>query len=99
MTKKKQVPVKEQTVLEEAQGLIYGDRQKAYGSATENFTNTAVGWTILLGKKLNSDITAEEVGLMMIWLKMCRETNKKGRDNLVDIAGYTGCIEKVQKGQ
>lgn len=89
----------ETTVLQEAQGLIYGDRQKAYGSASENFRNTAQGWTTLLSRKLTSPITEEEVGWMMVWLKMARQIHKPQRDNLVDACGYLGCIEKVQKGE
>lgn len=99
MKKKTEPPVHELTILEEAQKLIYGDRQSSYGSATDNFSNTAIGWTILLQKKLNADITAEDVGMMMVWLKMARQVHKPQKDNLVDAAGYLGCIEKVQKGQ
>ena len=31
----------------------------------------------------------------MTWLKICRELNKHQKDNLVDIAGYAGVLEKV----
>lgn len=85
-------------ILEEAESLIYGDRQASYGSATDNFNNTAAGWSVILSKKLNAPISAEDVGLMMVWLKIAREVNKPQRDNLVDAAGYLGCVEKVQKG-
>lgn len=84
-----------QTILEEAQGLIYGDRQVSYGSVTENFNKIAIGWSAITG----NTISAEQVGLMMMWLKMARELNKPSRDNLVDIAGYAGCIEKLSKGE
>ena len=84
-----------QTILEEAQGLIYGDRQASYGSATENFNKIAIGWSAITG----NTISAEQVGLMMMWLKMARQLNKSSRDNLVDIAGYAGCLEKIEKGE
>lgn len=35
----------------------------------------------------------------MIALKMAREMNKSKRDNLVDIAGYAGVLEKLSKGE
>lgn len=74
---------------------IYGDRQADYGSVTENFSNIARGWEIILKVK----ITPEQVGLCMIWLKMAREMNVSKRDNIVDIAGYAGCMEKLSKGE
>jgi hypothetical protein len=86
---------KEKTVLQEANDVIYGDRQADYGSATENFSNIAKGWEILLKTK----VTPEQVGLCMIWLKMARQMNVNKRDNIVDIAGYAGCMEKLNKGE
>lgn len=93
-TRAKKVPV-QMNVLETANSLIYGDRQKAYGSAAKNFTDIGVGWANILGVP----VSAEQVGIMMIWLKCCRQLNKASRDNLVDICGYAGCIEKVQNGE
>ena len=83
-----------QNVLEEANGLIYGERESDYGSVTDNFNNIAKGWSVIFGK----DVTAEQVGLAMVWLKVARQVNKPKRDNLVDAAGYIGCVDKVQRG-
>ena len=82
---------KNQNILEEANGLIYGDRQQDYGSVTENFNNIAKGWQVIFG----CEITPEQVGLAMAWLKIARQTNKPKRDNLVDAVGYLGCIDKM----
>lgn len=79
------------SILQEAEELINGDRAEAYGDAKTNFTKIAVGWSEIFG----TNITAKQVALGMIWLKMCREGNKSGRDNIVDIAGYAGLIEKL----
>jgi len=85
-------PEKPETVLEEAQRLIYGDRARAYGKARPSFNAIATGWSTIVGGK----VTAEQVVLMMIWLKMVREFNGAGqRDNIVDIAGYAGCYQKL----
>lgn len=81
-------------VLQQANTLIYGDRQKAYGSVSTNFTNIAKGWSVILG----TEVSAEQVGLCMAWLKIARQVNKPNIDNLIDAAGYVGCVEKVQKG-
>ena len=84
-----------QTILEEANALIYGDREADYGSVTENFTNIAKGWEVIF----KTGITPEQVGLAMAWVKIARETNRPKRDNLVDLAGYAGCIGKIKDGQ
>ena len=99
MATKKAAVKKDQTVLEEAQSLIYGDRQQSYGSAKQNFKDTATGWSVILSKR-NEDyveVTPEDVAMMMVWLKVCRQNNKPGRDNIVDICGYAGCVEKIEK--
>jgi hypothetical protein len=83
------------SILDEAQQLIYGDRQQDYGSVTTNFSNIAKGWEVIF----RTTVTPEQVGLAMAWVKIARQSNKKKRDNLVDVAGYIGCIEKIEKGE
>ena len=85
-------PIQQQNILEEANKAVYGDRQADYGSVRENFTNIAKGWAIIAG----ANITPEQVGLMMVWLKISRQMNKPKRDNLVDGAGYFATIEKME---
>ncbi len=87
------------TILQEAQDVVYGDRQADYGSATDNFDLIARYWSVTLSHKLTCPITPKEIGLCMIGLKMAREQNRSKRDNLVDIAGYAGTLEKLQKGE
>lgn len=72
------------SVLTEAESLVHGSRNAAYGSPLDSFQRTAKMWSAILGH----EIQAEQVGLCMIALKLCRECNKSQRDNLVDIAGY-----------
>ena len=55
------------------------------------YERTATLWLAFLGKT----ITAEDVPLMMILLKVSREANKHKRDNLVDIAGYARTREML----
>ncbi len=80
-------------LLNEAAELIHGDRNKTYGSPVENFENTAALWTIQLRNKLKpgEEITAPEVALLMIHLKMARTINQPKRDNFLDVAGYAAC--------
>jgi uncharacterized protein DUF6378 len=81
------------SVLNEAAGLITGDRNKAYGTPTQNFTNTAQIWTALLRHKLRDgeEILADEVAALMVGLKLARTVGQPKRDNWVDMAGYAGC--------
>lgn len=85
--------------LEEALRLTTGDRQSAYGHPLEDFSRTAGLWTALLGAKLRSPITPEEVALAMVCVKMSRQQNKAKRDNIVDMAGYVNCLHMVIEEQ
>jgi hypothetical protein len=83
------------TILEEAQNAVYGDRQADYGTVTENFNTIASFWSTIL----KQEVTAEQVGLCMITVKVAREMYKPKRDNIVDIAGYAATLEKLSKGE
>lgn len=62
-----------------------GPRASAYGSAIENFTNIADLWSVILGSK----VTAEQVGLCMVALKIARLIKTPNhRDSFVDALGY-----------
>ena len=75
-----------ESILEEAQRLITGERHEDYGDASIEFERIAVGWGIII----NTNVSEKQVALMMIWLKTCREIAKDKRDNWVDMAGYAG---------
>jgi hypothetical protein len=79
------------SILREAEGLICNDRRESYGKAEESFERVAAVWSAIL----KQPVTGHQVALCMIGLKLCRESNKHGRDNLVDIAGYAALAEKV----
>lgn len=81
-----------ESVLQEAERLINGQRQSDYGHPIDNFTQTGRMWGAILNIP---DIPAETVGLMMVAAKVSRETNVHKRDNLVDMAGYAGTVEKI----
>ena len=83
------------SILQEAEEIINGERARLYGSVTENFSRIAAGWTEIIGK----EVTAEQVGLCMVWLKIARQVNMQHRDNLVDGAGYFGTLEKLGRGE
>lgn len=69
----------------EAERLVHGQRGKAYGHPADDFGRTGRMWGAILGIP---DVPPEKVGLCMAAVKISREVNKHGRDNLVDLAGY-----------
>lgn len=74
---------------------ILETRRKQYGPPNKEFEEVALMWSVLAG----ADITAEQVGLMMIALKMIRHKNNYKRDNVVDIAGYAQCLDDLHKDE
>lgn len=81
--------------LEEALLITTGDRQNSYGHPIEDFGRTAGMWSALLCNKLLVPLTAEDVAMAMVCLKLSRQQNKPKHDNLVDMAGYVNCLHMV----
>ena len=77
------------SILKEADELVNGERNADYGHPLDDFTRTGKMWAAILGHK----VTAEQVGLCMIALKISRECNKPKRDNMLDAAGYAQTVE------
>jgi hypothetical protein len=80
-----------ETILEEADRLTRADRAGSYGPAlpqAERFATIASAVT-------GCDIKPEHFPLLMIAVKLSRESYGHKRDNLVDIAGYARVAEKI----
>ena len=79
-----------QQLLHDAEKLITGDRNNAYGPPTQDFDRTAIMWTAYLdGKRI---LDAHDVAAMMILLKLSRISwQADNRDSWTDIAGYSAC--------
>jgi len=100
-----------ETILEEAQRLVYGDRQDDYGHPADDFAKTAKMWTGILLPKLRprriigshvemyEEITPTDVAFCMVAVKLSREVHKHGRDNLVDAAGYIGAAAMIEEAR
>jgi hypothetical protein len=85
-----------ETILEEAQRLVLGDRGESYGHPIEDFTRTGQIWGAILG---TDPVPPEKVALMMIGVKISREVNASKRDNRTDIAGYAQTLQMVRERQ
>lgn len=83
-------PHASESVLDEAKRITGGERRADYGHPADDFAHTALMWNGILAAKLRDSavITAMDVPLCMIAVKLARQSNRHKRDNLVDIAGY-----------
>jgi hypothetical protein len=80
------------SILQEAEDIVSGARQAAYGHPLDDFSKTAKMWSGLFGV----EITAEQVALGMMAVKMSRLLNTPNhRDSMVDIAGYAKTYQLV----
>ena len=87
-----------ESVLQEAERLINGPRQESYSHPLDDLGATGRMWAAMLTGFLGHevpDIPAEYVAMMMVAVKLSRESRHHQRDNIVDAAGYSGCLEMV----
>lgn len=78
-----------ESILQEAERIINGERRADYGPAEESFNEIAGLWSVVIG----TEITAEQVALCMVMLKISRYLQGSQRDSAVDMAGYIGLLE------
>ena len=89
------------SILEEADGLIHGDRNQQYGHPIDNHSTTAAFWNVYieaLRRRGKHALDAEDVCWLNILQKASREatTGAGKRDTIVDVAGYAGNVEMVR---
>lgn len=90
-----------ESILQEAQRLTHGARNKDYGHPLDDYTRTAAMVSAMLAHKLKEPLTAAEMALAMVCVKMSRQVNAPKRDNMVDAAGYAwvshACLEELER--
>lgn len=75
-------------VLETANKMVTGQREKEYGAVENNFACIAELWSAYK----DVDITPLDVAMMMTLLKLGRiKTGTAKNDSFVDAAGYIAC--------
>ena len=75
---------KRNDILKEAETLINGDRAEDYGDAYINHKRIADLWSVILEK----EITASNVVMCMVAMKLARLIHSHKEDSWVDICGY-----------
>lgn len=91
-----QSPPQRETILQEAQRLVHGDRGDSYGHPIDDYTRTGRMWGAILGI---GDIDPRICALMMCAMKISRESHKPKRDNRTDLAGYAECADMIAQRQ
>lgn len=81
-----------QEFLDEVASTL-NNRGAPYGGVEDNFADIAAMWSAIAGV----EIRADQVGLMMIALKLVRANKTNKRDNLLDIVGYAAHVAKIQE--
>lgn len=87
----------DQNILQEAEAIIYGDREKTYGKPSKNLACIATFWSAYLENRFGPalDLAASDVAVMMTLLKVARLANSPGhRDSLTDGAAYLALVER-----
>jgi Domain of unknown function (DUF6378) len=93
-------------ILDEAKGLITGDRNAQYGPPTQDFQRSAdilnaLGYSGPGGRT----ILKHDIAIMIMAVKLSRMVWTPGkRDTWADIAGYVGCgweciVEELANGE
>ena len=90
-----QPPPSRESVCEEADRLVSGDRQSTYGHPFDDFSKTGRLWAVILGLP---EVTPEQVALCMGMVKVSRLLNSPDhRDSLVDLCGYAKTYHLVRE--
>jgi len=91
--------ITKEEILVKANQLISKTRNETHGDAFKNHAEIAEFWNIFLDGKLRpmANITAADVAIMMILLKISRTTQgeKFNLDNFVDMAGYSAIAGEI----
>ena len=82
-----------QQFLQEAHGIVYGDRHEEYGDAANNFDDIARMWT---DWNKGWKFTKEDVAMMMIMVKIARCHQNWTEDSLKDIVGYCTILHRFK---
>lgn len=84
---------KQESILQQADKIINGERHKKYGDVIQTFKEIAEIWSI----QLNTQVKPIDVAACMISMKLIRAKHSPNyQDNWLDIAGYSGLADKLR---
>jgi len=85
-------PEKE-TILDIAKNLVYKQHSQDYGGIGQSFPLIAQIVSLLTHK----NFTPQDICLVMIILKLVRESYKSQRDNRIDACGYLSILDDLNR--
>ena len=86
-------------VLRTAESLVNGQRADDYGPPAENFGRVAAMWSAQFAAKLKEPLTADEVAIALVHLKLSRLANTPGHaDSWIDACGYLALGAEIAEG-
>lgn len=90
---------KKLNILEEANKVIHGDRNKFYGHPGDNHGFTGKLWDAYMKElvRRGRSMNARDVCWLNILQKCARDMNMPKEDNEVDTAGYAGNMEMIRE--
>ena len=84
--------MKTREYLETAAKIVTGQRQHDYGDKYQNHENIANLWRAYL----DYDISAHDVAICMLLVKVARLKNRPTEDCYIDMAGYAAIAGEIQ---
>ena len=98
VVEEKQEMLEPLNILQEADLLTMGDRQRDYDHPLPNHERIAWMWNSYFRSCGHDEwLGPRDVALMMVLLKIARQVHTPKRDNLVDICGYARCVERMDE--
>lgn len=89
-------PNRRAVVLRTAESLVNGQRADDYGPPQENFGRVAAMWSAQFAAKLKEPLTADEVAIALVHLKLSRLANTPDHaDSFIDAAGYIALAAEI----
>ena len=89
-------PNRRAKVLRTAESLVNGQRADDYGPPAENFGRVAAMWSAQFAAKLKEPLTADEVAIGLVHLKLSRLANTPDHaDSFIDAAGYIALAAEI----
>jgi hypothetical protein len=80
-------------ILLDAHTIINGNRSTDYGSPTDSFTRIATIANAMTGLSL----TPQQCCMVLMAVKLTRQSYKHKRDNLVDLCGYAHLLNELER--